>query len=160
MRKDYTRYAQRCKQCQQHADWHKAPLEELRSIYSPWPFHTWGIDILGPFPLVVRQMKYLVVAIEYFTKWIEAEPVAQITAHKVQQFVWKNIVCHFGIPKRLVSDNGTQFASQQLGKLCAELGVKQVFASVEHPQTNEQVESANQVLLRGLKRRLYKAKGT
>ena len=105
-------------------------------------------------------MKYLVVAIEYFTKWIEAEPVAQITAHKVQHFVWKNIVCHFGVPKRLVSDNDTQFASQQLGKLCIELGIKQVFASVEHPQTNGQVESANRVLLRGLKRRLEKAKGT
>jgi len=98
MREDCTRYAQRCKQCQQDADWHKAPIEELRSIYSPWPFHTWGIDILGPFPLAVRQMKYLVVAIEYLTKWIEAEPVAQITAYKIQHFVWKNIVCRFGIP--------------------------------------------------------------
>ena len=87
VREDYVRYAQRCKQCQQHADWHKAPPEVLRSIYSPWPFHTWGIDILGPFPLAIRQMKYLIVAIEYFTKWIEAEPVAQITAHKVQHFV-------------------------------------------------------------------------
>jgi len=86
--------------------------------------------------------------------------VAQITTYKIQYFVWKNIVCHFGIPKRLVSDNGTQFASQQLGKFCTELRVKQVFASVEHPQTNGQVESANRVLLRGLKRRLDKAKGT
>jgi len=117
--------------CARH--WHKAPLEELRSIYSPWPFHTWGIDILGPFPLAIRQMKYLIVAIEYFTKWIEAEPVAQITAHKVQHFVWKNIVCRFGIPRRLISDNGTQFASQQLRNLCTEIGIKQVFASVEHP---------------------------
>ena len=75
MREDCMRYAQWCKQCQQHANWHKAPPEELRSIYSPWPFHTWGIDILGPFPLAVRQMKYLVVAIEYFTKWM-AEQVA------------------------------------------------------------------------------------
>ena len=160
MSEDCTRCAQRCKQCQQHADWHKTPPEELRSIYNPWPFHTWGIDILGPFPLAVRQMKYLVVAIEYFTKWIEAEPVTQITAHIIQHFVWKNIMCRFGIPKRLVSDNGTLFASQQLGKLCTELGIKQVFASVEHSQTNEQVESANRVLLRGLKRRLDKAKGT
>jgi len=63
MKDDCTRYAQQCKQCQQHVDWHKAPIEELRSIYSPWSFHTWGIDILGPFPLVVRHMKYLVVAI-------------------------------------------------------------------------------------------------
>ena len=57
-------------------------------------------------------------------------------------------------------DNGTQFASQQLGMLCTELGIRQVFASVEHPQTNGQVESANRVLLRGLKRRLEKVKGT
>ena len=59
--------------------------------------------------------------------------MAQVTTHKVQHFVWKNIECR-GIPKRLVSDNGTQFASQQLGKLCTELGMKQVFASVEHPR--------------------------
>ena len=107
VKEDCVRHAQHCKQCQKHADWHKAPLEELRSIYNPWPFHTWGIDILGPFPLAIRQMKYLIVAIKYFTKWIEAEPVAQITSHKVQHFVWKNIVCRFGVPRRLVSDNGT-----------------------------------------------------
>jgi len=83
MRGDCTGYAQRCKQCQQQADWHKTPPKELSSMYSPWSFHTWEIDILGPFPLVVQQMKYLVVVIEYFTKWIEAEPIAQITAHKI-----------------------------------------------------------------------------
>ena len=81
----------------------------------------------------IRQMKYLIVAIEYFTKWIEAELVAQITGHKVQHFVWKNIVCRFGVPRQLVSDNGTQFATQQLRNLCAEVGIKQVFASIKHP---------------------------
>ena len=105
-------------------------------------------------------MKYLLVAIEYFTKWIEAEPISQITTHKVHHFVWKNIVCDFGVPINLVSDNKTKFASQQLGKLCSELRIKQIFASVEHPQTNGQVESANRILLRGLKRRLEKATGT
>ena len=64
------------------------------------------------------------------------------------------------MPKHLVSDNGTQFASHLLKKLCEEVGIQQVFASVEHPQTNGQVESANRVLLRGLKRRLEKAKGS
>jgi len=104
-------------------------------------------------------MKYLVVAIEYFTKWVEAELVAQIIVHKVQHFVWKHIVCRFRVPRHLVSDNGTQFTSQQLGKLCSELEIKQIFVSVEHPQTNGQVESPNRVLLRGLKRRLEKAQG-
>jgi len=101
-------------------------------------------------------MKYFVVAIEYFTKWTEAEPVAQITAHKIQSFVWKNIVCRFGVPKCLVSDNGTQFSSH----LCRDVGIQLVFASMEHPQTNGQVESANRVLLRVLKRRLEKVKGS
>jgi len=78
-------------------------------------------------------ISYLIVAIEYFTKWIEVEPVAQITTHKVQHFIWRNIVCRFGVPRRLVFDNSTQFASQQLGKLCTEVGIKLVFASVEHP---------------------------
>jgi len=54
MREDCMRYAQRCKQCQKHVDWHHAPTEEFRLIHSPWPFHTWRIDILGPFPLANR----------------------------------------------------------------------------------------------------------
>jgi len=69
-------------------------------------------------------------------------------------------VCRFDVSKRLVSDNGTQFASHLLKKLCEEVGIQQVFAFVEHPQTNGQVESANRVLPRGLKRRLEKAKGS
>ena len=70
--------------------WTPLGSTELKLIYSLWPFHTWGINILGCFPLALRHMKYLMVAIEYFTKWIEAEPVAQITVHKIQHFVWKN----------------------------------------------------------------------
>ncbi|XP_068466354.1 uncharacterized protein [Phaseolus vulgaris] len=73
MKEDCVKYAQHCVQCQKHANWWHAATEELRSIYSLWHFHRWGIDILGPFPLAIRQMKYLIVAIEYFTKWIEAE---------------------------------------------------------------------------------------
>jgi len=103
MKEDCMKFAQRCEQCQKLADWHHAPAEELWSIYSPWPFHTWGINILGPFPL------HLV-----------AEPVAQITSHKVQHFVWKNVVCRFGIRRHLLSDNETEFASQQLCVLGAQ----------------------------------------
>jgi len=95
-----------------HADWSHAPPEDLHFISNPWPFHTWGIDILGPFPFAIRQMKYLIVAIEYFTKWTEVEPVTQITAQKIQHFVWKNVVCRFGVPRHLVSDKRTQFASR------------------------------------------------
>jgi len=65
-------------------------------------------------------------------------------------------VCCFWILRHLVFDNGIQFASQYLGKLCSELGIKKIFASVKHPETNGQVELANRELLRGLNRRLEK----
>jgi len=93
------------------------------------------------------------VVIEYFTKWIEAEPLEQITAHKVQHFVWKNIMCRFGIPRHLVSNNGTQFASQQLGKLCSELGIKQIFC-LSRASSDEWSGGVGQ---HGLAKRLEKA---
>ena len=61
---------------------------------------------MGPFPLETRQMKFLVVGIDYFTKWVEAKPLANITQQNVKNFFWKNIVCKFGVPRVLVSDNG------------------------------------------------------
>ncbi|XP_027922549.1 uncharacterized protein LOC114180429 [Vigna unguiculata] len=93
------------------AGYYWPPPEELHSISTLWPFHTWGIDILGPFLVATRQRKLLVVAIEYFTKWIEAEPVASISANVIRAFLWKRIVCRFGVPHRLISDNGTQFTA-------------------------------------------------
>ena len=75
-------------------------------MMAPWPFAQWGLDILCSFPLGTRQMKFLVVDIDYFTKWVEVEPLASITQQNVKNFVWKNIVCTFGVPKVLVSNNG------------------------------------------------------
>ena len=72
-----------------------------------WPFAQWGLDILGPFPIGTRQMKFLVVGIDYFTKWVDVEPLASITQQNVKNFVWKNIMCRFGVPRVLVSDNLT-----------------------------------------------------
>ena len=71
-----------------------------------WPFAQWGLDILGPFLVRTRQMKFLVVGINYFTKWVEAEPLVSITQQNVKNFIWKSILCRFGVPQVLVSDNG------------------------------------------------------
>ncbi|KAL2253185.1 UNVERIFIED_CONTAM: Gag-Pol polyprotein [Sesamum indicum] len=73
------------------------------------PFDQWGIDILGPFPPARAQKKFVIVAVEYFSKWVEAEAVSKITEREAINFIWKNIVCRFGIPRVLISDNGTQF---------------------------------------------------
>ena len=64
------------------------------------------------------QVKYIIVAVDYFTKWVEAEPVASITARQVKQFLWKNVVCHFGIPRVLIFDNDTQFTNRSMQKWC------------------------------------------
>ena len=64
---------------------------------------------MGPLPQGKRQMKFLLVTIDYFTKWVEVEALAMITETKVHNFVWKNIVCRFGIPRTIISDNGRQF---------------------------------------------------
>ena len=61
---------------------------------------------MGLFPIVIQQLKFLVVGIDYFTKWVEAKALATITEKNVQSFVWGNIICRYNIPRVLVSNNG------------------------------------------------------
>ncbi|XP_057451946.1 uncharacterized protein LOC130743735 [Lotus japonicus] len=157
--KDAADHVKQCDPCQRHADLHNAPPARLSSLVSPWPFHQWGMDLLGPFDTAPGQLKHLVVAVDYYTKWIEAEPLAKITSARVQRFFYKNVISMFGVPGVLVTDNETQFTSKGFRDLMDELHIKQRFTSVEHPQTNGQAESANRVILRGLRKRLGKAKG-
>ncbi|XP_057425850.1 uncharacterized protein LOC130719235 [Lotus japonicus] len=159
LEKDAADHVKRCDPCQKHADHRLAPPERLSTMVSPWPFHQWGMDLLGPFTTAPGQLKHLVVAVDYFTKWIEAEPLATITSARIQRFFYKNIISRFGVPGVLITDNGTQFASQGFKELVDGLHIKHHFTSVEHPQTNGQAEAANRVILRGLKKRLDDAKG-
>jgi len=124
LKRDCQEQVRKCSQCQLHVDVHRAPPEELHSISAPWPFHTWGIDILGPFPVATRQRKFLVVAIEYFLKWIEVELVASISANTIKTFLWKRIICRFGVTHRLISDNGTQFTASIVRAACESWGVR------------------------------------
>jgi hypothetical protein len=126
---------------------------------SPWPFAQWGLDIVGPFPLAPGSRKFLLVATDYFTKWVEAEPLKHIGEAEVRQFLWKNIVTRFGIPRALISDNGTQFKGSVIKEFCDKYGIRRHFSSVGFPQGNGQAEASNKVVLAGLKRRLEAAKG-
>ncbi|XP_047178526.1 uncharacterized protein LOC124845470 [Vigna umbellata] len=92
--KDCRMFVQRCLKCQEHGKNLNLPPVELHSLMSPWPFAQWGMDIVGPFPVGRAQKKFLLVAIDYFTKWIEAEPLATITAARVQKFVW-TLICRW-----------------------------------------------------------------
>ncbi|GJV07426.1 reverse transcriptase domain-containing protein [Tanacetum coccineum] len=99
--------------------------QKLTPITSPWPFYKWGIDILGPFPETQGKVKFLIVAIDYFTKWVEAKPVATITGGQVKKFVWDNIVCRFGLPGEIISDNRKQFRDNPFKDWCEKLNIRQ-----------------------------------
>ncbi|GAU14157.1 hypothetical protein TSUD_169830 [Trifolium subterraneum] len=159
MQNDARDHVLKCDKCQRHGDMHLAPANELKTMISPWPFAWWGMDILGPFPTAARQVKYLIVAMDYFTKWIEAEPLAKISASNILRFFKRDVLARFGIPQVVVTDNGTQFTNKKFQEFLAAIGTTQHFTSVEHPQTNGQAEAANRVLLRGLRRRMGTSKG-
>ncbi|KAL5554586.1 hypothetical protein UlMin_041987 [Ulmus minor] len=134
-------------------------FEARRLRFSPWPFAKWGIDLIGPLPTARGQLKYVVVAIDYYTKWVEAEALAKITEQNVTTFIWKNIVCRFGVPRELVSDHGTQFENEKLQSICDRMGIKKVFSSPAHPKSNSQVEAVNKTIKQTLKKKLEKSKG-
>jgi hypothetical protein len=101
-----------------------------------------------------REPQVHFVAIEYFTKWIEARAVSTITSKTAQKFFWQNIVCRFGVPSELTVDNGKQFDSQDFRDFCFSIGTKLAFASVYHPQSNGIVERANDKISTAIKKRL------
>nr|GFA53712.1 reverse transcriptase domain-containing protein [Tanacetum cinerariifolium] len=154
MHKDAQDMIRKCSDCQIHRPITRHPQQPLTPITAPWPFYKWGIDIAGPFPEGPRKVKFLIVAMDYFTKWIEAKAVATITGGQVKKFVWNNIVCRFGIPGEIISDNGKQFANNPFKDWCDKLNITQHFASGKHSQSNGLVERANRSLGEGIKARL------
>nr|GEX60679.1 reverse transcriptase domain-containing protein [Tanacetum cinerariifolium] len=130
MHRDARDIIRTCNACQVHHPMPRNPQQPLTLITAPWLFYKWGIDIAGPFPEGLGNVKFLIVAMDYFTKWIEAKSVSTITIGQVKKFVWDNIVCLFSLLGEIVSNN------------------------VKHPQSNRLVERANQSLSKGIKARL------
>ena len=114
---------------------------------------------MGPFPTALRQLKFLVVGIDYFTEWVEVELLATITEKSIRSFVRRNIIYRYGIPRVLVSNNGKQFDNSAFRDFCSELGIKNHYSSPAHLQANGQVEVTNQTLLKIIKTPLDGAKG-
>ena len=108
------------------------------------------MDILGPLPKALRAAKYLLVIIDYFTKWIETRPLPEITTNKVETFTWKHLICRYDLPYTIFTNNGTQFNTQACENILTKLGIKNFITSVEHPQTNGQAEATNKVILSAL----------
>nr|CAE02879.1 OSJNBb0022F23.16 [Oryza sativa Japonica Group] len=111
-------------------------------------------NILGPFPRGQGGYRFLFVVIDKFTKWIKAVPTGEIKADNAIKFI-KGIFCRYGLPHRIITDNGSQFISADFQDYCIGLGVKICFTSVSHPQSNGQVERANGIVLQGIKTHVY-----
>ena len=101
---------------------------------------------MRPLPCAVGGFEYLYVAINKFTKWPEVEPVRKVTAQSAVKFL-KGLVYHFGVPNRVITDNGTPFTSRTFMQYIQDLGSRVCFASVAHPRSNGQAERANPEVL-------------
>ncbi|XP_030964761.1 uncharacterized protein K02A2.6-like [Quercus lobata] len=159
MQKEAQEFVRKCDQCQRFAP-NIHPLGgNLNPLSSPWPFVQWGLDILGPFPKAAGNKRFLLVDTDYFIKWVEVEPLANIRDVDAKKFVWKNIVTRFGIPHTLISDNGLQFDSKAFRRYCSELGIANRYSTPAYPQGNGQAEAINKTIVNGLKKRLDDTKG-
>jgi ribonuclease HI len=146
------------KACQFAAKHQRRPGALSQLITPTWSLQRWGMDIVGPLPTAQGNFKFVVVEVEYFTKWIEARPVSTITSATIKKFFWQQVICRFGVPKELTVDNGKQFDYQDFREYCRSIGTKLRFASVYHPQSNWVVERANGKIFSAIKKCLFEQK--
>ncbi|GJX59625.1 reverse transcriptase domain-containing protein [Tanacetum coccineum] len=154
MHRDARDMLRKCKDCQIHRPVPRNPQQPLTPITAPCLFYKWGINIAVPFLEGPGKVKFLIVVMDYFTKWIKEKVMATISGSQVKKFVWDNIVCRFGLPREIVSDNGKQFSDTPFKDWCEKLNITQRFALVKHPQSDGLVERANRSLGEGIKARL------
>jgi hypothetical protein len=96
--------------------------------------------------------KYVVVVVEYFTKWIEAKPLVNIAVAGLKRFFWQNVICHFGVPIKIIVDNAKQFDCHIFKDLCHQIGVEAAFALLYHPQCNDTIEKGNTLIFSAIKK--------
>ncbi|XP_017239647.2 uncharacterized protein LOC108212431 [Daucus carota subsp. sativus] len=150
-------FVKKCRNCQLFSNVARVSPVLQSSVLSPIPFVVWGIDIMGPFPRAKGDLRYLLVSIDYMTKWVEAKAMRTINQRDCIRFM-DNILMRFGIPRVLVSDNGPQFIGSVFENYLKERGIKHKKSSVAYPQGNGQVEVTNRILLRGIEKRLQESK--
>jgi hypothetical protein len=144
----------RCEACQIFASRPHAPATELWPIPLSWPFAQWGLDMVGKLHKSwPGGHVYMLVAVDKFTKWVEAAPLTTQDSIAAINFI-KLIVFRFGVPHNIITDNGMNFTSKEFKNYCESMGIKLKFASIAHPKTNGQVEKANGLICNNIKKRL------
>ncbi|CAF3416709.1 unnamed protein product [Rotaria socialis] len=145
MRKDVHKYVQHCTLCQQFK-YNNQPMSmpmKMHLVTEPW--HTIGIDIMGPFPITQRQKQFLLVIVDYFTRWVELFPLRTTTADVIANVIINEVFCRYGMPTFILSDNGPQFIADLFTETCKALGIRRKLTAAYHAQTN-MTERVNRTL--------------
>lgn len=146
MQQDVKNWVASCDVCQRFAnDSSRNPTrEKMHPIEPPLrPFSRWGLDFVGRLPVTPRGNKWIIVAIDHFTRWPVARPVAEATSQAVANFLYEDIVWDFGCPDEILSDQGSSFMSEVMKEYLGKLKVKHLRATAYHPRTNGMVERLN-----------------
>ncbi|XP_058104740.1 uncharacterized protein LOC131248475 [Magnolia sinica] len=141
------------KEIREYANQIHAPASELYNLTSPWPFSIWGLDIIGKVsPKASNGHEYILVAVDYFTIWIEATSFTTIIASHVVKFMKNNIISRYGIPHAIITDNGTPFVNKRMVDFLDKFKIQHHRSSPYRPQMNGGVEAANKTIIRILER--------
>lgn len=132
---------------------HHQPAKPLKSAIAYWPFQIWALDFVGPISPSSKDHQYILTTIEYFTKWGEVVAIRPQNGKAVPQFLTDNIICRFGLPQKVVTDNSTPFVGAHNTKLLEKYNIERVVSSPYNPQYNGQVESFNKVLKQILRKK-------
>jgi hypothetical protein len=124
----------------------------LQLITSSWPLQRWGIDIVDTLTLAWGNYTVVVVAIEYFTKWVKVKPVTNVSSTTSKKFFWQNIIYCYGGPRHITVDNANYFDSTMFKDFYQQVRTKVTFTSVYHPQSNSAEEMANALIFEAIKK--------
>lgn len=137
MLKDCVEFAKECQECQVHAGIHHVPANELHSIIKPWSFRGWALDLIGEIrPPSSKSQRYILVGVYYFTKWIEAIPLPNVSQEDVIEFIQKYIIYRFRIPETITTDQGSVFTGRKMQKFATDMGFKLVTSTPYYAQAN------------------------
>ena len=124
MENDYCKFVQKCHKCQAHGDLIRVPPHELSAMSSPWPFVAWGMDVIGPIESAVSNgHRFILVAIDYSTKWVEASSYKSISTKVVKNFVRNNLICRFGVLESINTDKGVNLNSHLMRDICEQFKI-------------------------------------
>ena len=145
-RRDVQQWCRDCDLCAQKRGPQKKIRAPMRQYNVGSPMDRIAIDILGPLPLTEAGNKYILIAADYFTKWVEAFSLPNQEARTIADVLVKEFVCRFGVPLSIHSDQGRNFESALFTEICHLIGIKKTRTTPYHPQSDGMVERFNQTL--------------